>query len=97
MVSSYQNASSKLVIVTRSRTRPVDLNIACQSGTGRLDKNLELMVTEMDLQAGEKVVPVNLVDEISPQQYIRQVLTHQNERRREVLCLHAAQSTRPQK
>ena len=54
---------------------------------GKHVKNLEVMtVTGIDLQAGEKVIPVDLVSGISPQQYIQQVLTQQNKRRREVMC-----------
>ena len=45
----------------------------------------------MDLEAGENVIPVDIVGDLTPQQYIKQLLTQQNEKlvveRKQVMCM----------
>ena len=36
----------------------------------------------MDLKVGERVIPIDLVEDLTPQQYIEQLLTQQNGRPR---------------
>ena len=45
----------------------------------------------MDLEAGENIILIDIVGDLTPQQYIKQLLTQQNEKlvvgRKQVMCI----------
>ena len=40
---------------------------------------LQIAITVMDLQAGENVIPIDIVGDLIPQEYIKQLVTQKHE------------------